>query len=218
MRNRLVGWIAVCCLGLLWSGSAAAESILIVDDDNDSPNVQAHFTTGLAQLGIPYDVYVVGTGSEDGPTAAILAEHPMVIWFSGSKVAATPYPGGDPEAGPNPSDEALLDEWLDAGGRLWLDSQSYIEDYTYIRPLLVDHIGVQSGVYLLTEVQTIYGDAGDPIGGLDLTTPVYDQIGARLASLGLPTLICQEGGYNTEVLGDCVLGLLRGFDNAHGSA
>ena len=58
--------------------------------------------------------------------------------------------------------------------------------------------------------------AKDPIGGLKLTTPAYEHIGARLASLGLPTLLCQEGGYNTEVLGACVLRLLRGFEEAHG--
>jgi acetoin utilization deacetylase AcuC-like enzyme len=54
----------------------------------------------------------------------------------------------------------------------------------------------------------------DPIGGLDLTTRVYPTIGERLASLALPTVICQEGGYNPEVLGDCVLGFLQGFEKA----
>jgi acetoin utilization deacetylase AcuC-like enzyme len=52
----------------------------------------------------------------------------------------------------------------------------------------------------------------DPIGGFALQTEDYREIGARLASLGLPTLICQEGGYNTEVLGDCVHGFLSGFE------
>ncbi|MDD4735283.1 MAG: histone deacetylase family protein [Kiritimatiellae bacterium] len=52
----------------------------------------------------------------------------------------------------------------------------------------------------------------DPIGGFALQTPDYGMIGARLAALELPTLICQEGGYNTEVLGDCVCNFIREFD------
>ena len=51
----------------------------------------------------------------------------------------------------------------------------------------------------------------DPIGGFRLDTKSYRAIGERLAALRLPTLVCQEGGYNTAVLGDCVLGLLQGF-------
>ncbi len=51
----------------------------------------------------------------------------------------------------------------------------------------------------------------DPIGGFALQTPDYRKIGRRLAALDVPTLICQEGGYNTAVLGDCVHSLLSGF-------
>jgi len=194
--------MAFCCVGVLWPTNATAETILIVDDDDDNPNVQAHFTAGLAQLGIPYDVYVVGTGTEEGPTAEILAEHPMVIWFSGAKVAANPYPYGDPAAGPSVNDEALLADWLDAGGRLWMDSQSYIEDYTYIRPFLVDHIGVQLGVFLWSEVQTLYGEGGDPIGGMFTggvgTDYTYTAISTPLAvpqSLGEPVFNIGGGQY-----------------------
>ena len=51
----------------------------------------------------------------------------------------------------------------------------------------------------------------DPIGGFRLRTEDYAAIGQEFQSLGLPTLICQEGGYNTEVLGDCVRTFLSGF-------
>ncbi len=51
----------------------------------------------------------------------------------------------------------------------------------------------------------------DPIGGFKLTTKVYREIGATLASLGLPTLFCQEGGYNLGKLGVCVRNLLSGY-------
>ena len=42
-------------------------------------------------------------------------------------------------------------------------------------------------------------------------TVVYAAIGRRLAGMKLPTLICQEGGYNLEVLGECVRTFLGGF-------
>jgi len=53
--------------------------------------------------------------------------------------------------------------------------------------------------------------ADDPIGGLKLTTAVYHELGRRLAALSYPTLICQEGGYNLDVLGQCVHTFLTGF-------
>ena len=53
----------------------------------------------------------------------------------------------------------------------------------------------------------------DPIGGFLLTTPVYKLIGEKLAALNLPLLICQEGGYNTRVLAQCVLNFLQAFLN-----
>jgi len=53
--------------------------------------------------------------------------------------------------------------------------------------------------------------ADDPIGGLKLSTECYREIGRRLAAIEAPVLICQEGGYNLDVLGTCVHELLTGF-------
>ena len=55
----------------------------------------------------------------------------------------------------------------------------------------------------------------DPIGGLGLDTADYPEIGAAFAALDLPTLILQEGGYNTSTLGECVRNFLTGFLDAH---
>jgi acetoin utilization deacetylase AcuC-like enzyme len=52
---------------------------------------------------------------------------------------------------------------------------------------------------------------GDPLGDFALTAAAYPQIGRRIAALGLPTLIVQEGGYAIDELGENVVGLLRGF-------
>jgi acetoin utilization deacetylase AcuC-like enzyme len=60
--------------------------------------------------------------------------------------------------------------------------------------------------------------ADDPIGGLALTTAVYTEIGRRLGRIPGPVLFCQEGGYNLEVLGECVRRLLGGFEEARRDA
>lgn len=51
----------------------------------------------------------------------------------------------------------------------------------------------------------------DPIGGFKLKSEDYKLIGKMLSSLNIPTLICQEGGYNIEVLGDCVKNFILEF-------
>jgi acetoin utilization deacetylase AcuC-like enzyme len=53
--------------------------------------------------------------------------------------------------------------------------------------------------------------ADDPIGGFTLQTADYAAIGRRLAALDRPTLICQEGGYNLDILGDAVHTFLCAF-------
>jgi acetoin utilization deacetylase AcuC-like enzyme len=54
----------------------------------------------------------------------------------------------------------------------------------------------------------------DPIGGFHLTTEIYPEVGRRLARVDCPILVCQEGGYNLDVLGQCAHGLLSGLADA----
>jgi acetoin utilization deacetylase AcuC-like enzyme len=51
----------------------------------------------------------------------------------------------------------------------------------------------------------------DPVGAFQLDTPDFKTIGADLAAIGVPTLICQEGGYALEVLGPTVHTFLKAF-------
>ena len=55
---------------------------------------------------------------------------------------------------------------------------------------------------------------GDPFGGLAVSTPGFAEIGRRLAALGLPTVIVQEGGYLCDALGDNLASFLAGFEGA----
>jgi acetoin utilization deacetylase AcuC-like enzyme len=53
--------------------------------------------------------------------------------------------------------------------------------------------------------------AGDPIGEFDLSENGLVEIGQRIAHLGLPTLIVQEGGYLLERLGEIAVSFLKAF-------
>jgi len=52
---------------------------------------------------------------------------------------------------------------------------------------------------------------GDPISQFLLMTTDYTAIAQRIKSIGLPTVIVQEGGYNTEALGRNAVAFLQPF-------
>jgi acetoin utilization deacetylase AcuC-like enzyme len=52
---------------------------------------------------------------------------------------------------------------------------------------------------------------GDPIGAFRLSADGFGRVGRRLAGLGLPTLLVQEGGYALEAIGGCAVAALAGF-------
>jgi len=54
----------------------------------------------------------------------------------------------------------------------------------------------------------------DPNSPLLVTEDGFREAGRRLAALGVPTVFVQEGGYVLESLGDLVLAVLEGFEEA----
>jgi len=54
----------------------------------------------------------------------------------------------------------------------------------------------------------------DPLAGLAITTEGFSRIGAALARLNLPTVLVQEGGYLSELLGENLTAVLAGFESA----
>lgn len=54
----------------------------------------------------------------------------------------------------------------------------------------------------------------DPLGALKVTTAGFGAIGQRIAGLGLPTVLIQEGGYLSDALGANLAGFLGGFEAA----
>lgn len=53
---------------------------------------------------------------------------------------------------------------------------------------------------------------GDPISFFDIESSDYRAMGAMIAAANVPTLICMEGGYAIEALGDNVASFLSGFE------
>ncbi len=56
---------------------------------------------------------------------------------------------------------------------------------------------------------------GDPFGGLSVSTDGFARIGEAIASLDLPTVIVQEGGYLCDELGENLTAFLTGFGGKH---
>jgi acetoin utilization deacetylase AcuC-like enzyme len=54
----------------------------------------------------------------------------------------------------------------------------------------------------------------DPFQGMRISTPGFEQIGARLGSLQKPTVLTQEGGYLSALLGKNLEAFLQGFQQA----
>ena len=76
------------------------------------------------------------------------------------------------------------------------------EALTLIRRFEPRHLVVSAGM-------DIY--AADPLGTIKVTTEGIGEIGKRIASLALPTVIVMEGGYANDVLGINVLRFLGEF-------
>jgi acetoin utilization deacetylase AcuC-like enzyme len=55
---------------------------------------------------------------------------------------------------------------------------------------------------------------GDPESPLRVTRAGFRSVGAFLASLGLPTVFIQEGGYDLATIGELVRDVLEGFEEA----
>jgi choice-of-anchor B domain-containing protein len=129
--------------------------ILLVDDDNDSPDVLEYFSSALDSLGYDYDVFDVGGGTGNGPTFDEMGGYQIVIWFSGDKF-------GD-SAGPDAADETNLAAYLDAGGKLFLSSQDYLFDFG-LTPFGMNYLGIGSYSNDAGGATEKYGVSGDPIG------------------------------------------------------
>ena len=129
-------------------------SILLVDDDDNDPDVRSFYTEALDALGVTYDVWSTGN-SDNEPDAVTLDAYSMVIWFTGDEY------GGF--AGPGTAGEAALASFLDDGKYLFISSQDYYYDRG-LTPFMSTYLGVVSASSDVA--QTTVTGAGSVFEGL----------------------------------------------------
>ncbi|CAM2069882.1 S8 family serine peptidase [Sulfidibacter corallicola] len=117
--------------------------LLLVDDDDDFPDVRAAYTDVLDALHQPYEVWDTQNSTTE-PDAGTLAAYELVIWFSGDAVD-----GVEPKAGPLPTNEAAIVSFLESGGMFWLITQDYVYDlggptHDQPTPFMRDYLGLAS--------------------------------------------------------------------------
>lgn len=92
--------------------------------------------------------------------------------------------------------------------------QKGVTDHQYQAVLeqALTHIADFSADYLVVSFGADTHEA-DPIGGFSLSTTYFRQMAQTISELNLPTVIVQEGGYNTSLLGENVVSFLQGFNS-----
>ncbi|NNF61228.1 MAG: hypothetical protein HKN06_07855 [Gammaproteobacteria bacterium] len=128
--------------------------VLLVDDDDNDPDVRAAYTAALANLAMPHDVWDTAN-SDNEPTAVQLSAYNAVVWFSGDEF------GGF--AGPGAAGESALGSYLDAGGCLLLSSQDYFYDRGNTA-FMTTHLGLLTATSDVEQVTV--GGAGSIFGTL----------------------------------------------------
>lgn len=143
-------------------------------------------------------------------TQEIFYSDPAVLTCSlhGDPDAEYPYFwGGRAEVGDGPG-RGFNHNWpLPAGADDAMYLAALDEALAVVRAFQPDYLLVSAGFDLL---------AGDPAatnGGFGVTLDGLEQIGRRLARLGLPALIVQEGGYQIDHLGEMAVRFLRAFSS-----
>lgn len=138
-----------------------AMTVLLVDDDDNSPDVRSYYTDMLDAAGLLYEIFDTDN-SDNEPDISTLQGYPLVIWFSGDEY------GGF--AGPGSAGESALAEYIDYRGYLVLSSQDYLYD-NGLTPFGQNYLGI--GSYDSDEYQTsvIGASIFENMGSVPLSYP-----------------------------------------------
>ena len=136
-----VAAVNVCGTGS-WSSPFAFTTrdippVLVVDDDDNGPDVRAYYTAALDAVGLPYDIWDTANSNTE-PSGAQLSPYRMVVWFTGEEFGGSAGPGAEGSSG--------LGSWLDGGNRcLFISAQDYYYDWG-LTPFMQTYLGVASMV------------------------------------------------------------------------
>jgi hypothetical protein len=139
--------------------------ILLVDDDDNQPDVSPVYRAALDSLGVDYEIWDTHN-SDNEPTSSDLSPYNTVIWFLGDE-------WGSP-AGPGVQGESALITWLNTGKCLILNGQDYLWNHG-LSPFVSEVFGVHS--FDDDVAHSTVSGAGAPFDGLGpytLTYPFYN--------------------------------------------
>jgi hypothetical protein len=147
------------------TSTPGGSTILVVDDDDNAPDVRPYYTNALDSLGETYDIWDTGN-SDNEPNAAYLSSYTTVIWFSGDEW------GGF--AGPGPAGETSLAAFLSGGNCLFISSQDYHWDRG-LTSFMSTYLGASSMTDDVTQA-TVTGEGGPfwGMGPYSLSYPFTD--------------------------------------------
>lgn len=186
--------------GRAFTTGSLPSPILLVDDDDNTPDNLAAYEALLTQAGVAYTVWDTGAADNE-PTAGDLANYEMVLWFTGDAFGAA-------VTGPGAAGETALATYLDGGGCLFMSSQ----DYHFARqltPFMTGYLGVSS-ISNDTGQTTALGSTGSPFGGLgpyslnypfsnfsDTVVPGNGGVEAFTGNAGISATVKLAGTYST---------------------
>lgn len=139
--------------------------LLVNDEGQTTPEVEHYYVGPLQTLQAPFDTWRTGSPGYDEPKAADLASYRGVIWFTGRNVSEF--------TGPEPTTEAILQQWLAQEKCFLIFSQDYYQPNEPEQPTLL--MRNELGVLSVTEdvVQTVILGRGPfgALGSLNLVEP-----------------------------------------------
>ena len=109
------------------------------------------------------------------------------------------------------ADEVGSDEGTDYNFNYPLPRGTNDEDYLRALNEVVDKITIYQPDVLIVALG-LDASISDPLAFLSITTDGFFEIGKAIGSAGIPTLLIQEGGYISPVLGDNLAATLGGFE------
>jgi hypothetical protein len=144
----------------------AIPPILLVDDDDNNPDVRSYYTDALDALALEYDIWDT-ENSDLEPGAGTLSAYSAVIWFTGDEFGGAAGPGAD--------GEAALASFLDGGKCLFISSQDYHWDRG-LTPFMQNYLGVASATDDNGDYTSVtgYGSVFGGMGPYTLSYPFND--------------------------------------------
>ncbi len=146
--------------------------VLLVDDDDNGPDVRASFAAALDALGVAFEVWDTAN-TDNEPSLAQLSPFNTILWFTGDEFGGT--------AGPGASSETTLGEWLDQGSNcLFMSSQDYFFDRG-LTPFMQTYLGLAAADSDVAQTDlTGAGSAFTGLGPYTLSYPPLDNFSDEL--------------------------------------